>query len=79
MVERKKTGRAKARKGVSHFLVPSTKKADDLVHLGQALIRYSSLDTIMHIFTIVTFRYPHGRTTAVTRQTRISSLDQYRA
>ena len=42
MVERKKTGRAKARKGVSHFLVLNAEKADDLVHLGQALIKHSS-------------------------------------
>jgi hypothetical protein len=38
MVERKKTGRAKARKGVSRLSVLNREEANELVHLGQALI-----------------------------------------
>jgi hypothetical protein len=37
MVERKKTGRAKARKGVSHWSLKSWLKLTCTVHLGQAL------------------------------------------
>jgi hypothetical protein len=38
MVERKKTGRAKARKGVSSSRSYDIAKANMIVHLGQALI-----------------------------------------
>jgi hypothetical protein len=47
MVERKKTGRAKARKGVSSYWSHNTVQADVAVHLGQALI---GIDCI-HFFT----------------------------
>jgi hypothetical protein len=50
MVERKKTGRAKARKGVSHLSVLKGGKANGAVHLGQALIGHSiiSLQSCIH-------------------------------
>jgi hypothetical protein len=38
MVERKKTGRAKARKGVSGLSMLNREEANGAVHLGQALI-----------------------------------------
>jgi len=40
MVERKKTGRAKARKGVSSCFRRDEAEANLAVHLGQALIDY---------------------------------------
>jgi hypothetical protein len=43
MVERKKTGRAKARKGVSHYSFKSWLKLTCTVHLGQALINFAIL------------------------------------
>jgi hypothetical protein len=46
MVERKKTGRAKARKGVSSFDSLRMREADFAVHLGQALI--GSTQVILH-------------------------------
>jgi hypothetical protein len=49
MVERKKTGRAKARKGVSSVSSRTKGEANVAVHLGQALIGLRYRLPIMHI------------------------------
>ena len=61
MVERKKTGRAKARKGVSSFWSHNTVQANVAVHLGQALIGFeqSRFSLNMHTLLPTNFRNPH--------------------
>jgi hypothetical protein len=57
MVERKKTGRAKARKGVSSFWSPSTVQANVAVHLGQALIDLNPTHYLSHHAYTITSQF----------------------
>jgi hypothetical protein len=62
MVERKKTGRAKARKGVSSFWSHNTVQANVPVHLGQALIDLNPMHHLFqHVYTSTYKLYPHPR------------------
>lgn len=62
MVERKKTGRAKARKGVSSFWSHNTVHTDVAVHLGQALIDLKPIHQLFqHVYTSTYKLCPHPR------------------